>query len=294
MSVSASRTAARASGDSMRVSDQTAFRRAADRGPARDHAGQRVHAISAAFGKLSDRAVPHLRARVVQQFRQFDGRRIRPVDLRPSRVLGLRHVPPTDPVNAPLDVRLGDLRGRAADAEPAAGVDDQQAAVGVLQDVGRVEIGVAAGEEVLVARAEGRAVAREDVAHHLMGVEVAAEEVVAVFGAEPVAAVAHDARRGGRDHVVQRRQQVAGRFHLVGGDRVAEDGVIAPFDRVDEGIPHAGHRRRRSRRRPRLPPRSTRPRPGCPACRRPLRLQCRPACTGPATAAARRARSACR
>ena len=44
------------------------------------------------------------------------------------------------------------LRRGATEFVPAAGVDDEQAAVGIFKHVGRVEIEVGAGDEVFVAR----------------------------------------------------------------------------------------------------------------------------------------------
>ena len=72
-------------------------------------------------------------ARVVQEL----GARPAPVDLQSAGILSFDGA---DAVDAALDLRLGDLRRRAADAEPAAGVDDEQAAVGVFQHIGRMEV----------------------------------------------------------------------------------------------------------------------------------------------------------
>ena len=55
-----------------------------------------------------------------------------------------------DAIDRAQHVRLLELRGRAAELVPAAGIDDDQAAVGVLEHVGRVEVEVGAGDEVFV------------------------------------------------------------------------------------------------------------------------------------------------
>src|SRR5438046_2274279 len=83
-----------------------------------------------------------------------------------------------------------------SDTEPAAGVYDEKAAVGVLEDVGRVEVRVGRDEEVLVPRAKACAVALDDVALDLVRVEVGREKVVGVLLSERRAPVAHEA--GGR------------------------------------------------------------------------------------------------
>ena len=57
---------------------------------------------------------------------------------------------PPHAINRPQHVGLLELRGRAAEFVPAAGVDDDQAAVGVLEHVGRVEVEVRAGDEIFV------------------------------------------------------------------------------------------------------------------------------------------------
>ena len=76
---------------------------------------------------------------------------------------------PPDPAE---DVRLVHLRRGAADAEPAAGVEEEQRAVGVLEHVGRVEVGALAGQELLGAAAEAGAVALDRVALQLVRVEL--------------------------------------------------------------------------------------------------------------------------
>ena len=82
---------------------------------------------------------------------------------------------PADAVDAAEDIGLGDLRRGTADAEPAAGVDHQQAAVGVLDEAGRVKVGVVAGDEILGADAEAGAVALDDVALNTVRIELGRE-----------------------------------------------------------------------------------------------------------------------
>ena len=77
-------------------------------------------------------------------------------------------------------VRLGELRRRATELVPGAGVDHEQAAIGVFDHVGRMEVAIVRDEKVGVASLERRAVRLEHVARHLAQVEHRREEVVAV------------------------------------------------------------------------------------------------------------------
>jgi len=93
-----------------------------------------------------------------------------------------------DAVDPAEDIRLGELRGRATDLVPTSGVDDEHAAVRILQHVGRAEVGLVRGEEVRVPGAEGRAVGDQLVADDLAGIEVADEQVALEARPERVAA----------------------------------------------------------------------------------------------------------
>ena len=103
---------------------------------------------------------------------------------------------PPDSIDRSEHVGLVELRGRAAELVPAAGVDDDQAAVGVFEHVGRVEVEVRAGDEVFVLGRERRARRVEDVPADLVQVEVAGEEVVLVGLAEGGPTRSESARRG--------------------------------------------------------------------------------------------------
>ena len=102
-----------------------------------------------------------------------------PVELEAPGVVDPRGVLAADPVDRAQDVGLDQLRGRAAELVPAAGVDDEERAVGVLLDVGRVEVEVVGGEEVLGRGLEAPALGRQDVAGDLAEVEAGGEEGVA-------------------------------------------------------------------------------------------------------------------
>ena len=181
------------------------------------------------IGARVDRAVADGETGIAEQVRV----RLLPGDLQPARILDFRRILAADAIDAALDLRLVDARRRAADAEPAARVDHDEASVGVLEDVGRVEIGIGGDEELLGAAAEGRPVPLDSVALDLVGVELGGEEVVDVVLPERAAAVAHQA--GGRDpaHVDHRGQQIARALEFADALVVGEDSA---FDRVEDDV----------------------------------------------------------
>ena len=124
-----------------------------------------------------------------------------PGELEPARVGRMRRVLAAHAVDRAEHVGLVELRGRAAELVPAAGIHDQEAAVGVLEHVGRVEVEVGAGDEVLVLRREGRPLGGQGVPADLVEVEVAGEEVVPVRLAERGRLVSSQAARRRRAHV---------------------------------------------------------------------------------------------
>src|SRR5262249_12977018 len=120
-----------------------------------------------------------------------------------------------------------------------AGVDDEQAAVGVLEDVGGAEVGVVGGDEVGVDGPVGRSLLYELVAGDFAEIEVADEEVVGVVGAEGAQAPRSGAAGGGGAHVRHDRHEVAG-ADVAGGDGRLVLAVDAAVDRVDEPVALAG------------------------------------------------------
>ena len=77
---------------------------------------------------------------VVQQTRERDGGHLRPSEFQSARILDPCRAGPLDAVDRAQRLRLGGLGGRAANPEPTAGVDHQQAAVCILKHVRRVKI----------------------------------------------------------------------------------------------------------------------------------------------------------
>ena len=145
------RSTARAAGPSIRQAAQTALRRAS--------ADIDERSVSARAGTAS---LPRL-ASACDGARRTAGRGSpsKPassagVGLGPGDVSRRGHRPrralaSANAINRAQHVRLVQLRGRAAELVPAAGVDHEQAAVGVLQHVGRMEIEVVGDEEILIA-----------------------------------------------------------------------------------------------------------------------------------------------
>ena len=172
-SSSASRTAVRAAGDPIRNSANTAAR-ARLVAPARaSSALERRRRRIAGLHQQLGRAILHVRPRVVEQADQFGRRHRRQVQLFAARIGRAPRRLAADAVHAALHLRFGVLRQRAAVDEPRAGVEDQQAAVGVLENIRRMEIRIGRREEVGVLRAKRRAFPNHHVPLNAMRIELA-------------------------------------------------------------------------------------------------------------------------
>ena len=112
------------------------------------------------------------------------GRHRVPGEAEAARVVTARRALAADAVDRAEHVRLGELRGGTAQLVPRAGVDHEQAAVGIFEHVGRMKIAAARHEEIGIAALERRAARLEHVARHLVQVEQRREEVVAILVAE--------------------------------------------------------------------------------------------------------------
>src|ERR1041384_1486861 len=109
-----------------------------------------------------------------------------------------------------------------------------------------MEIRVRGDEEVLVSRAEGRAVALDDVALDLVRVEVGGEKVVRVLLSEGVASVTHEACGCDPANIDNRREEVARALELLHAIVIGEDAAPdAVEDRVDPSWLRAEDRRGR-------------------------------------------------
>ncbi len=194
---------------------------------------QRRQRVLAAVGQLLHSPIAHRVARIVEQRNQLSRFQQRPRQLQATRVVDRAGVGLAHAVDRPLDFRLGDLGGRAADAEPTAGVDDDQAAIGILENVGRVEVLVVGGEEIFGLDFEARAGALENVPLNAMAIELGREEIVVICRAEQVRAIAHQAGRGDPAEILDRGQEFAGARQFPG--RLVP-GIVASLDGVDNAV----------------------------------------------------------
>lgn len=200
-----------------------------------DRLGERRDGSGPAAVELGHGAPADRRSRVVEQRGQARRVGLIPPDRQAARVGDLRRADPPDPVDRAQHVGLRELRRRTAELVPAPRVDDEHAAVGVGDDVGRVEVAVGAGEEVLVLRGEGRSARREDVAGDLLQVEAAGEDVIAVAGSEGVGVVGgQPARRGGAE--VHENGHDLGAGSLVTVEDAVDLAVNAAVDGVDQAV----------------------------------------------------------
>ena len=163
----------------------------------------------AALGQGRDGSLPHRRSHVVEPLGQALGRWSRPVELRAARVAwrlgsGFFHA-----INRAQDFRPPKLRRRATELVPTAGVEHEQTAIGVLDHVGRVKVGVGRGEKIGVLRAERRAVGSQHVALHAVQVELTGKQVAGEVAAEHGRLVNLQAARRCRAEVRHHRHQIA-------------------------------------------------------------------------------------
>ena len=164
----------------------------------------------AALGQGDDRAAVHHRTHVVEPRDEPLNGGVRPVQPLTARVgwrLGSRFLYSVDRAQ---DFRPPELRCRATQLVPAAGVEHEEAAVGVLQHVGGVKVGVGRGQKIGVNRAERRAFQDEFVPLHTVQVELTGKQVAGEAVAEYGRLVKLQPTRRGRAEVGQHRHQFAG------------------------------------------------------------------------------------
>jgi len=78
-----------------------------------------------------NRALANGGAMIPQQSRQLGRLHSLPIQLQSARVVDLRSAIPSNSINGSQYIRLPKLRRRAAELVPAAGVDDEEAAVAI-------------------------------------------------------------------------------------------------------------------------------------------------------------------
>ncbi len=191
------------------------------RGPRRtlQQGGERIYGGRTDLRQLRHRLGAHCRPLVVEQRRELLRAGCRPPDAGAARIGDAPRTAALHAVDRAEHIRLGQLRRRATELVPGTGVDDEQAAVGVFDDVGRVEVAVGGDEKVGIAGPEGRAVRLEHVPGDLPQVEHRREEVVLVVAAEGGRLIARESRRNRRPEMRHHRHEIA-------GSRVAVDDAM--------------------------------------------------------------------
>ena len=108
-------------------------------------------------------------------------------------------------INRSEHIGFNQLRTRAAQFVPAARIHDEQAAIGIFDHVGRVEVLIVRNDEIAVVGGVRRAARLQDVPADFAQVELRAEEVVVEFLTELIRLVAVQAARGRRAEVGHHR-----------------------------------------------------------------------------------------
>jgi hypothetical protein len=174
---------------------------------------------------------------VAEQIRERRRGGGRPVDRQPARIRHGRCSEPPHAVDPTAHRRLLQLRRRAAELVPAAGVDHEQRPVGVLDAVGGMEVGGVAGQKRFVGRDERAVRRRERMPRHAPQVEATGEEVARVGGAEGQSRMHLEAAHGGGPAVHERGQEVAG--PLVAAQVGRRAAVHAAVEDVNEPVAEA-------------------------------------------------------
>ena len=88
---------------------------------------------------------------------------------------------PADSVDGSKNLGFGSLGMRAAPAEPSSRVQQEEASVGILNDIGRVKVLAGRGKKLGVFRGEGCSVRAQSNMAYLVGIEVTGKEGVLVI-----------------------------------------------------------------------------------------------------------------
>ena len=184
----------------------------------------------AAFAKFMNGALLDKEAVIAQQFDALRWREFCPVQLESARVAQFDGADFTHAIDRAEHIGLGELRSGATDFVPAAGVHDEQAAIGVLEHIGGMKIVIVGGKKIAVAGGEGRAIGDELVAGDFAQIEITGEKVVEIIRTEKARTVGcHSA---GRSCV-----HVSEHGHEVAGARVAvEHGMLLAINTAVDGV----------------------------------------------------------
>ena len=138
----------------------------------------------------------------------------RPVDVVSARIVDRSAIFASNSIDRSQNVRLGDLRRRTSDSKPAAGVDDEQAAVGVFQNIGRVKVATRTAQKVFDFGSERRAASSHLRSHDLVRIKLGDQEVVGKVCAQLRAAIASRPGNCDMPQIGDRWQEIAGSFEL--------------------------------------------------------------------------------
>ena len=131
-----------------------------------------------------NRPVLNGRPVIVEQFRKLARCHRAPGESEAARIGHSRRALTANAVDRPEHLGGGELRGGTTQLVPRARVDDEEAAVGILEHVGRMEIAAARHDEIGIVALERGAAGLQRVARHFLQVEQRGEEVVAILVAE--------------------------------------------------------------------------------------------------------------
>src|SRR5262249_9504499 len=143
--------------------------------------GQGGHGGRARLGELAHRMLADSWALVTKQPNQFVRAELVPSQLQAHWIVWMRSTDPPNPVNRAQYVRLGELRGGATELIPATCVDDEQAAIGIFEDIGRMEVSAVRNHKITVFGFEGGTIGLNHVAGNFVHVEAADEQVIPIL-----------------------------------------------------------------------------------------------------------------
>ena len=185
-------------------------------------------------------SIAHVWAWITEKLREPAGRQARPVDRQPAGVVGPASPGPPDAVDPAVRPGCANASGRAVLYIPRSGVDHEQAAIGVFQYVGGVEVGVIGRQELGVFALERGSVWYEHVAADPPCVMLGREQISPVCGGENVAPIANEAAEGDGRESGDGRQEFA--RDGLGSSFVRDVGIEAAVDEVNQGVAESSRR----------------------------------------------------
>ena len=202
---------------------------------------QDTHGLNAHGPQTGGGPTLNEQTRIVQKAGQSFRIGFVPRNLSPQRVFDFGRALFSHSINAAQDIRLCQLRRRTAHFVPAAGVDNQQAAIRIFKDISRVKVGMIAGKKIRVFRFVRRPVRNHFVLNDFVQIEVAGKHLLIMLAAEQgVTSADKTARRGGSLMIEHR--------HDITGHRMSENGIVllavnSAVDRVNQSVTSTGFRK---------------------------------------------------